>query len=240
MAECHDFVVMLSVYLIRDRVPFKTNDKNNIQIELHNTIQTIDNIIHRKYKRVKDFYVDIGNHHIPELVHEFINIALAYLRHGPCIKGDSSFINIFRDYLCAQNCRNLNMLYHYLANAGIIMSGCTRIYLNDSSLKGTDPMIIDDPEFFLNEILNSKYRVSKTKVKTCIHETFQKTDARHLMLARALIEDAMRLRKETKNICKKVFNRWSTENKNKHEKFENDLQGIADQLNLVIRKVPLS
>lgn len=237
MAECHKFVLLSSTHLIDNRNAFRTNDSAKIKDELLKMIQTIDNIVHRKYGRVQDFYSDIYDNHLSELLHEFINIALIYLRHRSCIKGDSSFINIFRDYLCAYNCKNLNILYHYLANAGVIMSGCTRIYLNDSTLKGTDPVIIDNPQFFLNEILNAKYRVSKTKVKTCIIETFQKTGVRHLRFARVMLEDAMLLRKETKNICKKVFDKWSNENKNKHEKFEKELAGIVEQLDIAIRKL---
>ena len=136
MAECNKFVLLSSTHLIDNRNAFRTNDSAKIKDELLKMIQTIDNIIHRKYGRVQDFYSDIYDNHLSELLHEFINIALIYLRHRSCIKGDSSFINIFRDYLCAYNCKNLNILYHYLANAGVIMSGCTRIYLNDSTLKG--------------------------------------------------------------------------------------------------------
>lgn len=237
MAECHKSIALSSVYLIRDRVPFETNDSVNIKIELRRIIKVVDQIVQRKYRRVQDFYSDMHNAQIQEWVHEFINMTLTYLREPLCVKGDLSFIDIFINYLCSYNCKKLNILYHYLANAGIIMSGCTRIYFNDSSLKGTEPTIIDDPEFFLRQIINAKYRVSKTRVKKCILETFQKTGVRHLMLARALIVDATRLRKETKNICKTMFDTWSTVDKNKHEKFESDLSGIVEQLDIAIRKL---
>ena len=56
------------------------------------------------------------------------------------------------------------------------------------------------------------------------------------MVARALIEDAILLRKETKNICKKVYENWTIENKEKHERFETEMTGILQQLNMVITK----
>lgn len=234
MAQCHELVALSSLYLIKNRVPFQTNDAKKIKIELHNVIKTMDGIIQHKYTTLKEFHSDIFDNVLPEMIHEFITIVLAYLRNPLCIKGDSSFINIFRDYLCHRHCKQLNLLYHFVANAGIIMSGCTRIYLSDSSLKGKEPDIIEEPEFFLQQILNSKYRVSKSNIKACILSTFKKTGLRNLMVARALIEDAIQLRKETKNICKKVHDNWTEENKLKHVRFETELTGILEQLNTVI------
>jgi len=35
MAQCHELVALSSLYLIKNRIPFQTNDAEKIKIELH-------------------------------------------------------------------------------------------------------------------------------------------------------------------------------------------------------------
>jgi hypothetical protein len=97
MSRASELVALSSLYLIKNRVPFQTNDTEKIKIELHNVIKTMDGIIQHKYTTLKEFHSDIFDNVLPEMIHEFITIMLAYLRNPLC----TSFINIFRDTNCS-------------------------------------------------------------------------------------------------------------------------------------------
>lgn len=131
----------------------------------------------------------------------------------------------------------MNNLYHFVANVGIIMSGCSRIYFNNPGLKGTKPVVIRDPEFFLKNILNLSYRLSKSSIKTCIAKNYKEVGLRNLLAARALLNISINFRKEIKNICIKLYKNWVKPNIDKHTTFEIELQSIIDEIDIFIEKI---
>ncbi len=136
---------------------------------------------------------------VSEIFREFYYIIYAYLVEPVCQTGDRGYGNIIKKYLCTNGAKNLVVLYHFIANVGIIESGCTRIYLYDRTKKITtdtteiEPIesetpahIISDENTFVQNINNPSFRISKREVKKCVERIATK-DINKLLIARTLL-----------------------------------------------------
>ncbi len=241
MDKCHKHVALLAPRLIQNKSAFENNDKKEIKRELHNIINRIQHIIYstKNLRHIIDTRFPIS-----EIFREFYYIIYAYLVEPICKVGDRDYRNIIRDYLCEHGARNLVILYHFIANVGIIESGCTRIYLYDRTKKmattstETESMstehIINDENTFVQNINNPLFRISKSEVKKCIERVATK-DINKLLIARTLLAISKDFRTTIEDFCPVIYNTWTTQSKLQHETFEKYLGELITTIDRVTK-----
>ena len=135
--NCNKYVIMNCHYIIDNRTAFENNNTPLIKQELRNIMNKIDRIVNKRYINITDLKNDVYNKNNPmiDMIKDFLFIITTYTNNHICKQGDREYVKIIRNYLCLNGCKNMNNLYHFIANVGIIMSGCSRIYINiqDSS-----------------------------------------------------------------------------------------------------------
>ncbi len=238
MEKCHRHVVALAPYLIKNKKAFMYNNKSEIENELKSILQKIDDIVYNTHNidaLTKSIYDK--DYPLSEILREFYYIIMAYLTESICKKGDRDYANIFRTYLCEKGAKNLTHLYHFVANIGIIKLGCTRIYLVDKSKKGKQVDIISDDVFFMQNILNTTYRISKSEVEKCIKVHYKKTGLSNLLIGRTLLYISRLFRGSIKDFCPIIYKNWSTQSKQYHEQFEKWLDDFISDLDDLIYKL---
>lgn len=239
MEECHGYVAIVAPHLIQNKHAFESNDMEAIQAELRLVLSKIDRVVHRNYdlkSLVKAVHED-RDFPLSDIFREFYTLVMTYLSDPRCIGHDERvYANIIRSYLCDKGARNLAILYHFIANIGLIMAGCTRIYLVDKTNRGKHIDIITDPEFFLAHIHDPVYRVSKSRVKECLETTRQRTGLSDLLVARSLISISRSFRRSIAKTCPIIYENWSELSKHRHEQFETELAEFTRILDEVVSK----
>lgn len=238
MDKCHQYVVALAPYLIKNKRPFMTNNKPEIENELRNILQKIDNIVYNTHD-VDTLTKSIHDKDYPlsEVFREFYYIVMTYLTKDFCKKGERVYANIFRTYLCEKGARNLTHLYHFIANIGIIKLGCTRIYLVDKTQKGRQISIITNDEFLLQHVLNTSYRISKSEVQKCIKTQYKKTGLSNLLIGRTLLYISRLFRSSVDDFCPIIYKNWSVKAKKQHEEFEKWLNEFIENVDDLIHEL---
>ena len=236
MEDCHKHAAIIGTYLIENKQAFRTNDKKEIEKELYNILKRIDDIIYHEYKNIDILKHAIHDPHFPlaSVLKEFYMLINLYMYEPMCIKNERVYANIFREYLCNKGAKNLTILYHFIANIGIIMAGCTRIYLVDKNKKGEIPSIISDNTFFLQHINDTSYRVSKSNVKECIKTTFKSIGLGNILMAQTLLNISQDFRNHINKFCPIIYKNWSKKSKVAHQKFENEMQELINIIDLSI------
>jgi hypothetical protein len=237
MNKCHNHVLKLAPHLIENKVAFERNDKRAIEMELRTIFHRIDTLVYNTHT-IDALTQSINDKDFPlaDVVREFYFIVHAYLSEKICRAGDRDFSNIIRTYLCEKGARNLVQLYHFIANVAIIKLGCTRIYMVDKSKKGQEPHIITDNEFLLQHVLNTSYRLSKSKIEKCIETEYKNSGLSNLLIARILLTISRDFRSSIKDFCPIIYKNWPISAKYQHEEFEKWLNKLIGILDIVIKK----
>jgi hypothetical protein len=229
MEKCHRYVLNLAPHLIKNKNAFKTNDKSAIESELNTILYKIDEIVHHTHD-IDTLTRSIYDQDYPlsEVFREFYHIIIAYMNEPICRTGEREFINIFRTYLCSKGAKNLTILYHFIANIGIVKLGCTRLYLVDKSKSGKEAEIISSGEFLMQNILSTSYRLSKSKVEECIRAKYKKIGLSNILIARTLLSISRDFRSHVQKFCPIIYKNWTTQSKYQHEQFEKWLDKLID------------
>lgn len=229
MEECHKLAIGILKNLPIDITHFQNNNEMGIKQELKSLIKQIDLILKQKYTNMNQIQID----KISTQVSEFMSILDLYLFNTLCKKRGQLFSGILQEYLCQNNAKNLDLIYHLITNLGIIMSGCIYIYIDNPQYKNKLVDFIKLEEFLQN-LTNPSYRFSKSKIKECIQTNYTQIGLHSLILARLLLVQAINLRKSIKKYCPKMMEKVSKDDVKKHLYFEERLNDIVIILNNVI------
>jgi hypothetical protein len=238
MEKCHKRVLNLAPHLIQNKIAFKNNDKPAIEIELKTVLNKIDDIVYNIHdiKKLTESIYD-KDYPLSEVFREFYYIIMAYLTEPICKSGDRDYANIFRTYLCEKGAKNLTRLYHFIANIGIIKLGCTRLYLVDKSKKDQQVDIISDDVFFIKNILNTSYRLSKSRVEKCIQQKYKEIGKSNLLIARTLLSISKEFREHIQDFCPIIYKNWTKYSKHNHEQFEKWLEKLINDVDTITLKL---
>lgn len=233
MNECHSLAINILKNLYIDTEPFLNNDDVKIKKELKKITRQIDNIFDQRYITID--YIKQNIQTISNKISEFTAILNLYLFNPLCKQRGQIFSSVLQEYLCKNNGQKLDMLYHLLANLGIILSGCIYIYIQDNTKSGKTPDFIPINKF-LSNLTNPKYRFSKTLVKNCIQTTYKENGNQSLNMARLLLIQSKQLRQSIVKYCPNFISQQCKSDKDKHIYFEQRLDDIISELNKVISK----
>jgi hypothetical protein len=220
MEECHKLVIGIVKNLSIDIIPFQTNNNIEIKKQLKSLTKQIDSIIKHKYVSVDIIKKNILS--ISNKISEFMTIMDLYLFNQFCKQNGHLFGSILQEYLCKNNGLNLDLLYHFTTNFGIILSGCIYMYID----KEPEYISLD---IFMNNLSNPQFRFSKTKIKECI-KNYQ-GEKQSLVLARILLLQSINLRKSITKFCPRMIKKQSKFDIDKHTHFEQKLIDIVIELN---------
>ena len=198
MNECHKLALNVLKHLYVDANPFLNNDEIKIKKELKKLNRQMDEILNKNYTNIDYIHQNIQT--ISNQITEYITILNVYLFNPLCRQRGQLFASILQEYLCKNNGQKLDLLYHLLANLGIILSGCIYIYVQDVSKSNKEPTFIDINEFLQN-LTNPKYRFSKSRVKNCIQTTYKEHGKQALTMARLLLIQSKQLRESITKYC---------------------------------------
>ena len=230
MEDCHKLVIGIVKNLSIDTIPFQTNNEIEIKKQLKSLTKQIDSIIKQKYtiKTIRENILSISNK-----ITEYMTILNLYLFNQFCRQRGQLFGSILQEYLCKNNGRNLDLLYHFTTNLGILLSGCIYIYIDNPKNKDKEPDYID-LQTFINNLSNPSYRFSKTKVKECI-KNYQ-GDRQSLVLARILLLQSINLRKSIVKFCSHMMKNQSKSDIDKHVHYEDRLTDVVIELDKILKK----
>ena len=232
MEHCHQLAIRTLVHLNVNPEPFQNNDENGIKQELRNLIKQMDVIFRTQYTSINDI-----KKHIPLIanqVKEFETILLLYLFNDFCKQRGQLYASVLQQYLCKDNGKRINMLYHLLMNLGLIMSGCHHyMFKNDRHNKGKNLIFIDEATYLQN-LSSPEYRFSKTNVHQCIVDTYQAQGVTNLRMARVLLIQSLELRRNVQKFCPIVAKQWTKIELEQHLKFEQCIVNIVSELTNVI------
>ena len=223
MQECHTKVAQIGERLIKNKNAFDTNNKSEIKRELNRIFNKIDDIVYKTQDgSLKDLHKEIDDKKFPLSIifKEFYLVMDTYISESICRKGEREYATLIRKYLCKAGAEKLVEIYHFMANIAIIKLGCTRIYHVDKSNKGKSPHIITDDEFFLKNVNNKTYRISKSNVEECVIHNYKKIGLGNLQTARVLLAIARDFRQRTQRFCPHIYNNWKPKAKRQHKEFE--------------------
>lgn len=231
MEICHKLAIKIIAHFNIQTRPFIENDELNIKKELTKITKQLDSTIHKKYSTIDELEHDIPI--ISQQIKEFDVLLDLYLFNDFCKNRGKLFACYLQEYLCKNKSQNLIILYHYLTNLGLIMSGCIYIYKRDKKNKN-NPVQYIDSKTFLQVLDNPMFQFSKSKVKDCINaKTIH--DKINLNMARTLLISSLELRHSIKKYCPEYYKTLSKEAVSNHKFFEDEIQEIINILENVIR-----
>lgn len=229
MEDCHRLVIGIVKNLSIDTIPFQMNNDVEIKKQLKSITKQIDSILKQKYtiKIIRENVLLISNK-----ISEYMTILDLYLFNQFCRQRGQLFGSILQEYLCKNNGRNLDLLYHFTTNLGIILSGCIYIYIDNPKNKDKEPDFVS-LDVFINNLSNPQYRFSKTKLKECIKN--HQGDRQSLVLARILLLQSINLRKSITKFCSHMVKNQSKSDIDKHAHFEQRLTDVVVELDRVLK-----
>lgn len=230
MEDCHRLVIGIVKNLSIDTMPFQTNNDVEIKKQLKSLTKQIDSILKQKYtiQTIRENILFISNK-----ISEYMTILDLYLFNQFCKQRGQFFGYILQEYLCKNNGRNLDLLYHFTTNLGILLSGCIYIYIDNPKNKDKEPDFVN-LDVFVNNLSNPRYRFSKTKLKDCIKN--HQSDRQSLVLARILLLQSINLRKSITRYCSSMMKNQSKSDIDKHAHFEQRLTDVVVELDRVLKK----
>lgn len=238
MMECHKLAFSQLSLLTADATPFLIGDEKAIKIEIKKIQRQIQNIINETFNDVASAIERIPK--VSQMLSEFFNFFHIYLSNNACKSRGLLFAGILQDFLCKQNDArpiNYNIIYHLMANYGLIMCGCLRLYQYNAGLKGQEPVIVPVTTA-LSQLRNPAYRFSKSSVRDCIENV--STSLPDLILARKLLVQSLTFRQKFSMVCPTKASLQTKQQKTEHEKFESNLIEIIRALDGVIKTRPES
>ncbi len=123
MEECHMLAFKSLRHLHVHSESFRINNEPGIQQELKKLTKQIENkVFHVKYTTIQEVQNNIQS--MADQIAEFVVILDIYLFRDVCKTRGKLFACILQEYLCKNEGKRVNMLYHLLMNLGLIMSGC--------------------------------------------------------------------------------------------------------------------
>lgn len=184
--------------------PFLNCDVMRIKTELKRVNNMVREILNECFDDVPSAIQRIPES--SEKLSSFMNLVHHYGTN--CHREGRIFANILQGFLCEKINNDqitFSVIYHLLANYGLLMCNCLLLYVTDKSRKGHDPIDIPVIEALRN-MTNANYRFSQNHITLCISKS--DTSLYDLKFARTLINQSLTMRRILfSKICPVYYNK---------------------------------